>query len=189
MNSSALFPLSLNGILDTWYSSLDQPIPSPQIVLPSDRTSSVANLLANITGLWNSVSITDVPSVILFVFPATWTHPDLMKRWWGPKGFTSPYCKIDFRVGGKFLNCMRSPEGKEYWSTGVYREIVPLERIVCTDSFADEKGNVVPATQYGMSADIHLEMLVTVTFEEHEGKTTLTLQHVGIPAGEERDGA
>ena len=119
----------------------------------------------------------------------TWTHPDLMKRWWGPKGFTSPYCKIDFRVGGKFLNCMRSPEGKEYWSTGVYREIVPLERIVCTDSFADEKGNVVPATQYGMSADIHLEMLVTVTFDEHEGKTTLTLQHVGIPAGKERDGA
>lgn len=118
-----------------------------------------------------------------------WTHPDLMKRWWGPKGFTSPYCEIDFRVGGKFLNCMRSPEGKEYWSTGVYREIVPLERIVCTDSFADEKGNVVPATQYGMSADIHLEMLVTVTFEEHEGKTTLTLQHVGIPAGAERDGA
>ena len=118
-----------------------------------------------------------------------WTHPDLMKRWWGPKGFTSPYCKIDFRVGGKFLNCIRSPEGKEYWSTGVYREIVPLERIVCTDSFADEKGNVVPATQYGMSADIHLEMLVTVTFEEHEGKTTLTLQHVGIPAGAERDGA
>jgi Activator of Hsp90 ATPase homolog 1-like protein len=46
----------------------------------------------------------------------------------------------------------------------------------------------VPAAQYGMSADIPLEMLVTVTFEEHEGKTTLTLQHVGIPADAERDG-
>jgi len=118
-----------------------------------------------------------------------WTDPDLMKRWWGPKGFTSPYCEIDFRLGGKFLSSMRSPEGKEYWSTGVYREIIPLEKIVCTDSFADEKGNVVPATQYGMSADIALEMLVTVTFDEHEGKTTLTLQHVGIPAGTDRDGA
>jgi uncharacterized protein YndB with AHSA1/START domain len=92
-----------------------------------------------------------------------WTDPDLMKRWWGPEGFMSPYCEIDFRVGGKFLSSMRSPEGKEYWSTGVYREILPLKRIVCTDSFADEKGNVVPATQYGMSADIPLEMLVTVT--------------------------
>ena len=118
-----------------------------------------------------------------------WTDPDLMKRWWGPKGFTSPYCEIDFRLGGKFLSSMRSPEGKEYWSTGVYREIIPLEKIVCTDSFADEKGNVVPATQYGMSADIALEMLVTVTFDEHEGKTTLALQHVGIPAGTDRDGA
>jgi uncharacterized protein YndB with AHSA1/START domain len=118
-----------------------------------------------------------------------WTEPDLMKRWWGPKGFTSPYCEIDFRIGGKFLSSMRSPEDKEYWSTGVYREIIPLERIVCTNSFADEKGNVVPATHYGMSADFALEMLVTVTFDEDDGKTTLTLQHVGIPAGAERDGA
>jgi uncharacterized protein YndB with AHSA1/START domain len=112
-----------------------------------------------------------------------------MKRWWGPKGFTSPYYKIDFRVGGKFLYCMRSPEGKDYWGTGIYREIVPQEKIVFSDSFADEKGNVVPATQYGMSADFPLEMLVTVTFEEIEGKTKLTLRHVGIPAGADRDGA
>jgi len=118
-----------------------------------------------------------------------WTEPELMKRWWGPKGFTTPYCEIDLRVGGKFLYCMRSPEGKDYWGTGVYREIVRLEKIVCTNSFADEKGSVVPATQYGMSADFPLEMLVTVTFEEHEGKTKLTLRHVGIPAGADRDGA
>jgi uncharacterized protein YndB with AHSA1/START domain len=118
-----------------------------------------------------------------------WTEPELMKRWWGPKGFTTPYCEIDLRMGGKFLYCMRSPEGKDYWGTGVYREIVRLERIVCTNSFADEKGNVVPATQYGMSADFPLEMLVIVTFEEHEGKTKLTLRHVGIPAGADRDGA
>lgn len=84
---------------------------------------------------------------------------------------------------------MRSPEGKDYWNTGVYREIVPLERIVCTDSFADEEGNVVPATYYGMSADFPLEMLLTVTFEEHGGKTKLTLRHVGIPAGADSDNA
>ena len=117
-----------------------------------------------------------------------WTEPEHFMRWWGPKGFTTPFCEIDLRVGGKYVNCMRSPEGKDYWSTGVYREIVPLERIVCTDSFADEHGNVVPATHYGMS-DMPLEMLVTVTFEEHEGKTKLTLHHVGIPAGPDREGA
>jgi uncharacterized protein YndB with AHSA1/START domain len=118
-----------------------------------------------------------------------WTDPDLMKRWWGPKGFTSPYCKIDLRVGGKFLYCMRSPEGKDYWSTGIYSEIVLQGRIVFSNSFADEKGNVVPATQYGMSSDFQLEMLVTVTFEEIGGKTKLTLSHVGIPAGADREGA
>jgi uncharacterized protein YndB with AHSA1/START domain len=84
---------------------------------------------------------------------------------------------------------MRSPEGQDIWGIGVYREIVPLERIVCTDSFADEKGNVVPATHYGMSDDIPHEMLITVTFEDLAGKTRMTLRHEGLPAGEMSDGA
>lgn len=113
-----------------------------------------------------------------------WTDPEHLMRWWGPKIFTSPVCKVDLRVGGKYLFCMRSPEGQDFWSTGVYREIVPLERIVCTDSFADEHGNVVPASHYGMDGDIPLEMMLTVTFEAHEGKTKMTLTHVGLPAGE-----
>jgi uncharacterized protein YndB with AHSA1/START domain len=116
-----------------------------------------------------------------------WTEPGLCMRWWGPKGFTSPFCTIDLRVGGVYLNCMRSPEGVDFWSTGVYRSIVPPERIVCTDSFADEKGTVVPATHYGMSADFPLELLITVNFEEQEGKTILTLRHSGLPPGEDFD--
>ena len=118
-----------------------------------------------------------------------WTDPEHVKRWLGPRGYTAPFCEIDLRVGGTSLYCMRSPEGRDYWSTGVYREIVPLERIVSTDSFADEKGNVVPASYYDMSADYPLELLVTVTFEEHEGKTKLTLKHAGFPSDEERDAA
>ncbi|TMB96599.1 MAG: SRPBCC domain-containing protein [Chloroflexi bacterium] len=117
-----------------------------------------------------------------------WTEPERMMRWWGPEGFTCPVCEIDFRVGGKWLNCMRSPEGQEFWSTGVYREIVPRQRIVTTDSFADEKGNVVPASHYGMTAEIAMEMLITVTFEESDSKTRLTLRHEGLPAAE-REGA
>ncbi len=116
-----------------------------------------------------------------------WTDPALVKQWWGPKGFTAPVCKIDFRRGGKYLFCMQSPEfleGKRIWSTGVYREIVPLERIVCTDSFADAKGNVVPATHYGMGDDFPMEMQVTLRFEEQKGKTRFTLRHAGHPAGE-----
>jgi len=113
-----------------------------------------------------------------------WTEPEMVKRWWGPKGFTAPSSEIDLRIGGRYLSCMRAPDGKDYWSTGTYREIRPLEMIVATDSFADEAGNVVSAAQYGMSADFPLEMEVTVTFEERGDRTVLTLRHAGVPARE-----
>ena len=82
---------------------------------------------------------------------------------------------------------MRGPDGKDYWSTGVYREIVPTERLVVTDSFADEKGNVVPASHYGIAGDFPLELLVTVTFEKVGNKTKMTLKHEGIPEGMMRE--
>ena len=113
-----------------------------------------------------------------------WTDPEHLKRWWGPKNFTSPGCKLDFRVGGKYHFGMRSSEGQEFWSTGVYKEIVPFKKIVWTDSFADEKGNVVSASHYGMGEDFPAELLVTILFEDQNGKTKLTLRHQGIPAGE-----
>jgi uncharacterized protein YndB with AHSA1/START domain len=113
-----------------------------------------------------------------------WTEPERLMRWWGPKGYTAPVCKVDLRVGGRYLCCMRSPEGQEFWSTGVYKEIVAPSLLVCTDSFADDQGNVVPATHYGMSADFPLELQVTVTLAEEAGKTRMTLRHLGLPAGE-----
>ena len=116
-----------------------------------------------------------------------WTAPEEVKKWWGPKNFTAPVSKIDLRVGGKYLSCMRGPDGKDYWSTGVYRELVPMERIVVTDSFADEKGNVVPASHYGMTGDFPLELLVTVTFEQLGNKTKMVLRHEGIPSGMMRE--
>ncbi len=134
------------------------------------------------------------PLVITRVFDAprdrvwkAWTDPERFMRWWGPQGFTSPACEIDFRVGGKYLACMRSPEGKEYWSTGVYREIVPGKRIVYTDNFADAEGHVVPASYYEMPGDWPPELLVTVTFDETRGKTKMTLRHEGIPPGTASD--
>jgi uncharacterized protein YndB with AHSA1/START domain len=115
-----------------------------------------------------------------------WTEPELLKRWWGPTVFTAPFIEIDLRVGGRYLYAMRSPEGKDFWSTGVYREIVPLKRIVATDSFSDEKGNIVPASSYGFAGDWPRELLVTVTFEEQDGGTKLTLLHTGFPLEEDR---
>jgi uncharacterized protein YndB with AHSA1/START domain len=117
----------------------------------------------------------------------TWSESEHLKKWWGPKRYAAPVIKLDFRLGGSYLFCMLSPEGREFWSTGVYREIVPHERIVCTDSFADANGVVVPASQYGMSGDWPQEMLITLTFEDLGGKTKLTLRHEGVPAGEMSD--
>jgi uncharacterized protein YndB with AHSA1/START domain len=116
-----------------------------------------------------------------------WTKPEQLKRWMGPKGFTSPFSSIDLRVGGRYLYCMRSPEGKDYWSTGVYREVLPPKRLVMTDSFADERGNVVPAAHYGMVSDFPLEMLITVVLEERDGTTRLTLRHSGLVNVSETD--
>jgi uncharacterized protein YndB with AHSA1/START domain len=122
-----------------------------------------------------------------FVWKA-WTECERLMRWWGPKGFTTPFCKIDLRPEGVFHNCMRSPEGRDYCGKGVYREIVEPERIIFTDFFVDAEGNQVPATHYGMSADWPQETLVTVTFAEHKGKTKLTLQHsLGSVPASERD--
>ena len=118
-----------------------------------------------------------------------WTEPEHFRRWWGPKDYICPFCEMDFRVGGKYLNCMRSSEGREVWSTGVFREIAPMERIVFTDCFADENGNVVPATHYGLGPDFPLEMLVSVTLEEQDGKTKMTLKHIGLPSTPEGEGA
>jgi|SRR5215203_1625318 len=109
-------------------------------------------------------------------------------RWWGPKGFTTPFCAVDLREGGVFLYCMRSPEGRDFWGRGVFREIVVPERIVFAMSFADAGGNVVPATHYGMSPEWPLETLLTVAFEEAAGKTRATLRYEGVPPGADRDG-
>lgn len=78
---------------------------------------------------------------------------------------------------------MRSPEGQDFWTMGVYLEIVPLERIIHTDSFCDADGHVVPASTYGLSADFPLETLLTEMFEDLGGKTRFTLRQSGIPAG------
>jgi uncharacterized protein YndB with AHSA1/START domain len=142
-----------------------------------------------------ATSVVEKDLVITRVFDAprdlvfkAWTEPERVMRWWGPNGFTTPVCKIDLRPGGVFHHCMRSSEGRDFWSKGVYREIVEPERIVCTDFFSDAAGNLVPPTHYGMSPDWPQEALVTVTFAEHEGKTKFTLHHaVGSAPASERD--
>jgi uncharacterized protein YndB with AHSA1/START domain len=104
-----------------------------------------------------------------------WTDPKYVMQWWGPKGFTSPVCKIDFRVGGKFLFCMRTPDGQEGWNGGEYHEIVPYEKIVSSMYFADSKGNRIEPVQDGTEHEAIEGVRDVVLFEDlGNGKTKLT---------------
>jgi uncharacterized protein YndB with AHSA1/START domain len=109
------------------------------------------------------------------------TNAEQFKKWWGPKDFSCPSCKMEAKLGGRYLSCMRGPDGKEYWSTGVVREFIPEKRLVVTDSFSDEKGNIKSASDYGMPGDWPKELLITFELEEADGATKLRLKHEGIP--------
>lgn len=106
-----------------------------------------------------------------------WSEPERMKQWWGPKPFTAPAIEMDFHFGGKYLFCMRSPNGQDFWNTGVYTEIGEASRLTFTNCFSDEKANIVSASYYGMDPNVALEMVTDVKFEEEGGKTKLTIRH------------
>ena len=114
----------------------------------------------------------EAPARLLF---EAHSKPEHVQQWFGPKGFSLPLCEMDFRVGGRFRFGMRAPDGSDLRPFGgEYLEIVPNERIVYTNGWdGDEK------------------MVVTITFAERNGRTTLTVhtlfasvaqknQHVGM---------
>ena len=106
-----------------------------------------------------------------------WTDPKYVMQWWGPKGFTAPVCKMDFRVGGKFLWCMKGPDGEVVgWNGGEYFEIVEHEKIVYSMYFADAEGNKVDPAQYGIELEAMDDAHDVVIFEDFgDGQTKLTL--------------
>jgi uncharacterized protein YndB with AHSA1/START domain len=103
----------------------------------------------------------DAPPELVF---EAWTDPRHLAQWWGPKVFTNPVCEVDARVGGAWRIVMRGPDGVEYPCGGVYREIVKPQRLVFTNIAWDHQGNPI------------LDGLTTVTFDEEDGKTKLTLR-------------
>ena len=115
-----------------------------------------------------------------------WTQPDAFKKWYGPTGFSVPVAEMDVRVGGKHLFCMETPDSSmKMWSTGEYLEVVPNQRLVYTDSIADEHGNIVSPTAMGMKDDYPATTEVTVILETVDGKTKMTVRHAGVPADEQ----
>ena len=115
----------------------------------------------------------DAPRALVW---KAWTDPQYVMQWWGPKGFTAPVCKIDFRVGGKFLCCMRSPDGQEGWNGGEYYEIVPHEKIVYSMYFADSNGNKVDPAELGIEHEAIGDARDVVIIEDYgNGQTKVTL--------------
>ena len=55
-----------------------------------------------------------------------------MAQWWGPKGFTNPFCELDARPGGAIRIHMRAPDGVVFPMTGRFREVAEPERLVFT---------------------------------------------------------
>ena len=114
-----------------------------------------------------------------------WTDPEHFKKWYGPKGFTVPVAEMDVRVGGKRLVCMemQKPDGSmKMWTTGEYTEIISNERLVYTESPADENGNVVSPSAMGMPDGYPAMTYVTVLLEDLGGRTKMVMTHAGMPA-------
>ncbi|KKR51034.1 MAG: hypothetical protein UT84_C0003G0029 [Candidatus Curtissbacteria bacterium GW2011_GWA1_40_16] len=112
-----------------------------------------------------------------------WTNPEKVERWWGPEGFWAPSIRMDFRVGGKYIFCMHGPKGSEFdrdmYSGGIYKKIVPHEKLVVTDYFSDEKGNKITPQEAGLEQPgFPEEQEVTVRFRDAgDGKTKLTIEY------------
>lgn len=118
----------------------------------------------------------DAPRELVF---KAWTEPEHVAQWWGPKGFTTKVIALDLRPGGESRYVMIGPDGTEYPGKGVFREIVPPERIVTTDEFDEGFEQVT-------DADLPQGMVMTVLFEELDGKTKLTLRIVHASADDRR---
>ena len=105
-----------------------------------------------------------------------------LAKWWGPKGFDWIGGKLDFRAGGMFHYCMRSPDGHEMWGKFHYREIVPMKKVVFTNSFSNAAGETVRAP---FAANFPLEVLNTVQFSENAGRTTLDMSGTPFNANDD----
>jgi uncharacterized protein YndB with AHSA1/START domain len=111
-----------------------------------------------------------------------WTAPEQLALWWGPKGCTVDVRLLEFRPGGFFHYSMSYPGAPKMWGRFNYREISDRQRIVWLNSFSNEKCGI---TRAPFSQLCPLEIQNTVTFEESDGATIVSLQ--AVPFGETAD--
>jgi uncharacterized protein YndB with AHSA1/START domain len=105
----------------------------------------------------------DAPRELVY---EAYTRPELVKRWWHANRGEVTVAEIDLRVGGKWRFVSVADGGFEVTFHGEYREIVPNERLVSTETYEG-----VPE---GVSEE-DATTLNTATFDEADGRTLLTL--------------
>jgi uncharacterized protein YndB with AHSA1/START domain len=102
---------------------------------------------------------------------AAWTDPEKIARWFGPEKVTAVRADADVRVGGQYHIKAISPDG-EHNVGGVYREVVPNEKLVFT---------------WAWKSTPERESLVTVLLRPDGSGTLLTLTHEQFFDEEARD--
>ena len=122
--------------------------PQAQITLPSPEQIVITREFA-------------APKHLVF---QAYTTPELVRRWWSPDLGPMSVADIDLREGGTWRYVMHTPDGSEVGFHGVFREVVPNERLVMTEVYEG-----MPDAQ----------AVNTVTFTEKGGRTTLhmLIQH------------
>lgn len=123
-----------------------------------------------------STQIKDTDIVITREFAAprqlvwdVWTQPKHIEKWFGPKEWNTKVESLDFRVGGRANYAMTGPDGIPHRFGGVFKEIVPIERLVTTD----EWGEGIEESMKGV--DLPQGMIVTALFDDLGERTKLTL--------------
>jgi uncharacterized protein YndB with AHSA1/START domain len=131
--------------------------------------------------------VLDAPAELVW---QAWTEPGLVRRWWGPHGFTSPLARMDVRPGGTSLVCMRSPDGHDLYNTWTYGTVRPAERLEFVLRFSDETGAPHDPASLGLPPGIPAEVPHVVTFRAVDERTTeLTVTEHGYTVEATRDGS
>ena len=113
------------------------------------------------------------------------TKPELLKRWLlGPDGWSMPHCTVDLRVGGRYRYVWRDDAtGAQFGSYGEHLEVVPVERIVTTESMDGLDGQPLSLEPPWGSQEPSVN---TLTLAEAGGRTTLTI-NMRFPSKEIRE--
>ena len=121
------------------------------------------------------LAVTRVFNVPVASLWKAWSDPEQVMKWWGPAGFTSPSCKMDFREGGISLVCMRAPKefgGQDMYNTWTYQKIVPMERIEFILNFSDKEGNKLDPAKMGIPPGVPQDVPHVITFKVLDDNTT-----------------